>query len=164
MPKKEKDVPVVNTYRVGPVGDGRMFGWTMFSPEGEILEESLQTFMSEADAEKNARGFVTGADVIAVSRMTTVDKDDNAHIVYESGAVEDVKKFGATIKYAKPDQERPTSDDQPTPADIAVSEGLVAEVASTDERSEKDQKAVDRSAAKSKADDEKAAKEAEASR
>lgn len=126
MAKKEESKADVKTYRITPVGDGRMFGWSVFDADGELIEESLQTFMSEADAEKNARGFVTGSDVIAVSRMTTVDKDDNAHIVYESGAVEDVKKFGATIKYAKPDQERPTSDDQPTPADRAVSEDLVS--------------------------------------
>lgn len=119
----------VFTYRITPAGDGRFFSWKKYDDKGEEVEQGQQLFTSAADAEKAARAVVTGGDVIAVAYMTTVDKDDNGNVVYETAAPEETTKFGAAIKYAPNSKDADTSErhrNELTPAQRAVNEGNVA--------------------------------------
>lgn len=156
MAKKNENE--VFTYRVRPDGDGRYFVGVKFNEDGEELETVTSRHVTEPDAEKELRSIVSGNDVIAVERIHSVDKDDNKHVVFEAPSPEESKKFGMTVKYAESAEERPTSDDMPTAADKAVSEGKVAPSATEVEPTEAELKAREKAAEKAEKADAAAAK------
>lgn len=67
-------------YKVTPVGDGSLYGWSKYDQDGGLIEESVQNYPTEADAEKAARTLLTGEDRIEVKDIKNVNPEANRKV------------------------------------------------------------------------------------
>lgn len=152
---KKAQADEVLTYRVRPTAGGRYYTFAKYNVDGEEVEVSPMFWPSEADAEKAARSQVYGSkDVLAVSGVKSVDKDDNINVVIEKDAVDESdQNFGMAVKTLPRAENEGDNDFRPvdpgyTPAMKAVDEGNVAPAAQDATPTDAEQKAIDKAQAK----------------
>lgn len=79
--KKSKSEPEEYfVYKVVPMGDGSMYGWKKFTPEGEVVEESQQRWPAALDAEKAVRALLNGSDRFETDGVHNINPEANRNV------------------------------------------------------------------------------------
>lgn len=85
----------VHVFKTTLAGNGGLYGWKEIDEKGDTVRESVQTYSSEADAEKAIRTLVSSNDIIEVETVKNINTEANTNVNLIKPEVKD-DNFGMT--------------------------------------------------------------------